>query len=200
MVKQNETKFDKKTFEEVVTSMLKGFDKETMSTGLYNHLIENAEWFKEPETISTFITHPVKNCAELIIQNVHKKSREVANIWLDYDFIESNVSKLCEQFYGSGCSVDRGRFIVKSFIKFTETKVMPEFNWKQEYTYHYPEKGTMKQWVDFADGVFELRYGLNKKYLKALKSLVDPHSSKLNDGNDGIPSEPKDLGILPTII
>ena len=170
-----EEKFDKKVFEEVVKSMLKGFDKETMSSELYAHFSENAQWFKEPETIGCFIIHPVKRVTELIIEKAHNKSRQVASIWADYDFIENNVSKLCEQFYGSGCSVDRGRFVTDCFIKFTETKVIPEFNWKQEYTYHYPEKGSMKQWIDFAEGVYELRYGLNKKYLNALMELMSVH-------------------------
>jgi len=181
-----EPKFDKEVFKQVIEDMLKGFDKETMSSGLYSHFLENSQWFKEPETISYFILHPVKRATELIIEKVHNKSRQVASIWVDYDFIEDNVSKLCEQFYGSACCVDRGRFITDCFIKFTETKIMPEFNRKQEYTYHYPEKGTIKQWIDFAEGVYELRYGLNKKYLQALKSLIDTHNSeksKLNSDN-----------------
>jgi 5-methylcytosine-specific restriction endonuclease McrA len=33
----------------------------------------------------------------------------------------------------------------------------------------------------------------------ALYRRQDKHQSKLNDGNDGIPPKPKDLGILPTI-
>lgn len=166
-----EEKFDKEIFVDLVNSMLDGFDRETMSSGLYQHFKENAQWFNEPDTIRSFILHPVNDAVELIIRNVNKKPREVANIWIEYEFIENNISRLCEKFYGSACCVDRGRFITKSFIKFKETGVMPEFNWKQEYTYHYPETGTMKQWLDFAEGVYELKYGRNEKYLKALLEL-----------------------------
>ena len=170
-----EEKFDKKVFKNLVESMLKGFDKETMSSGLYQHFLDNAEWFKEPDSINSFILYPVRRATEVIIQNIHKKSGVVASIWVEYGFIENNISKLCEQFYGSACCVDRGRFITNSFIKFKETGKMPKFDWKQEYTYHYPKIGTMKEWLDFAEGVYELRYGINKKYLKALMQLMKVH-------------------------
>ena len=172
---------DKELFKELVTSMLKSFDNETLSSGLYQHLLENVEWFKEPETINIFIMHPVKKAIELIIREVHKKSREVTNLWMDYDFIERNISELCSNFYGSACCVDRGTFITDSLIKFKETGEMKEFDWEQEYTYHYPETGTMKQWLDFAEGISELRYGLNTKYLKALSILIEEKSKKEED-------------------
>ncbi len=148
--------------------------------------LENAEWFKEPETIDCFILSKVKSATALIIENVHKKSRQVANIWVEYGFIENNVSRLCESLYGSACSVDKGRFITDKFIEFKETGKMPEFNWKQEYTYHYPETGTMKQWLDFAEGVYELRYGINKKYLKALSKLIKAKKDVFHDLNEEV--------------
>lgn len=173
-------KFDKEVFKELITNMTEGFDKEHLESPLFKHIMDNSEYLDDPDKIYTMITYPFERSLELAISTSQKQKREVTDLWLDYEFLERNVSELCSQFYGSGCSVDRGRFLVKSYIKFKTEGVMPELDWKQQYTYHYPKTGTLKQWFDFIFGVTRLRHGLNKEYLLALQELT---TSNVQDAN-----------------
>ncbi len=171
-------KFDKKAFKEVVENLIDGFDKEHLKEPIFNHIVKNSKWLDTPDHIHTMIVFPFRRCLELAINITQKQTNEVTKLWMDYNFLESNISELCSQFYGSGCSVDRGHFIVKSYIKYIKTRVMPKLDWKQEYTFHYPKKGTLKQWFNFVEGIHRLKYGLNKEYLLALHKLVEVHKVK----------------------
>ena len=173
---------DKEAIKEVIESLLDGFDKEHLANCMYKHLIEKSEYLKDPDTVKTMIIHPFIRCVELAISKTQNKSNQVVDLWMNYDFLESNVLELCSMFYGGGCSVDRGRFIVKSFIKFKETGIMPKLNWKQEYTFHYPKKGTLKQWFSFVEGVNRLQYGYNDIYLKSLMVLIKVHRKRVKHG------------------
>ena len=172
------TEKDKEKIKEVIESLIDGFDKEHLESPMYKHLIDKSEYLKDPDTMKTMIIHPFIRCVELAISKTQNKSNQVVDLWMNYDFLESNVSELCSKFYGGGCSVDRGRFIVKSFIKFKETGIMPKLNWKQEYTFHYPKKGTIKQWFSFVEGVNRLQYGYNDIYLKSLIALIKVHKRR----------------------
>lgn len=165
-------KFDKKAFKTVVTNMLDGFDKEHLESPMFKHLIKKSEWLDTPSHTQTMIVHPFRRTLELAISMSQNQSDEVTRLWLDYDFLENNVSELCSQLYGHGCCVDRGSFIVNSYIQFKVDGVIPKLDWTKEYTFHYPNTGDMKQWFAFVAGVYRLKYGINKEYLFALKTLM----------------------------
>jgi len=173
---------DKEKIKEVIESMVDGFDKEHLASPIFKHLVEKAEYLKDPDEMHTMIIYPFTRCVELAISKTQNKSNAVVDLWMNYPFLERNVSELCAKFYGGACSVDRGRFIVKSFIKFKDTGIMPKLNWKQEYTYHYPKKGTLKQWFNFVEGVNRLQYGYNDIYLKSLMVLIKAHKKKVKHG------------------
>lgn len=175
-------KFDTEALKEVITGMMDGFDKEHIESPMFQHIVDNGEYLDDPDNIYTMITHPFERCLELAIAATQKQKREVTNLWLDFSFLERNVSQLCSKLYGGGCSVDRGHFIIKSYIGFIKTGIMPKINWAREYTYHYPETGTLKQWFDFVFGVSRLKYGYNEEYLAAFYELIKAHEkSKSND-------------------
>jgi hypothetical protein len=176
------TELDKEKIKEVIESMVDGFNKEHLESPMFKHLIEKSEYLKDPDTMQTMIIYPFIKCVELAVSKTQNKSNAVVDLWMDYDFLESNVSELCAKFYGGGCSVDRGKFIVNSYIKFKETGIMPKLNWKQEYTFHYPKKGSLKQWFKFIEGINRLKYGYNDIYLKSLMELIKVHKKKVKHG------------------
>lgn len=178
-------KIDKKAMQEVIGNLTERFAQEHLDSPMFKHLIEKAEYFGNADEISTMIIYPFERCVELAISKIHEVDDSTASLWLDYDFIENNLSELCSRFYGSGCSVDRGRFLTKCYLEFKKTGVIPKFNWKQEYTFHYPKRGTMKQWLNFAEGVHRLKYGYNKEYLLALKKLIEVHEKCRKDKQKG---------------
>jgi len=181
MKKSKNKGVNKKELAKVIKSLTDSFDKENLADPMFKHILRNAEYLKDPDEMHTMILHPFIRCLELAIVHSQNKSNSVADLWVDYSFLENNISQLCSNFYGSGCSVDRGNFIVKSYIKFKEDGTIPKLDWKKEYTYHYPKKGTMKQWFNFVEGVHRLKYGYHKEYLLALKKLIEVHKKRKND-------------------
>jgi len=180
-MKKKMKKLDIKALKEVIFNLADGFDKKHIESQIFKHILDNAEYLVDPDKIHTMITFPFERCLELAISQTQNQAMDIVSLWLAYDFLETNVSKLCSQFYGRGCSVDRGRFIVKSYIKFKKTGKMPKLDWKQKYTFHYPNSGTLKQWFAFVEGVDRLRYGYNKEYLIALNELIKSHKKKQNE-------------------
>jgi len=171
-------KFDEKVSKKIVNTLLDNFDKEHLENPIFKHIVKNKKWLDNPDHVYTMIMFPFKRCLELAINMTQEQKNEVTTLWLNYEFLKRNVSELCSQFYGSGCCVDRGSFIVNSYIEYVKTGIMPKLNWKQKYTFHYPEKGTLKQWFNLVAGVHRLQYGYNKEYLLALKKIIESHKIK----------------------
>lgn len=171
-------KFDEKVFKKIVNNLLDNFDKEHLESPIFKHIVNNKKWLDNPDHVYTMIVSPFKRCVELAINMTQEQKNEVTTLWLNYQFLERNISELCNWFYGHAYCVDRGRFIVKSYIEYIKTGIMPKLNWKQQYTFHYPKKGTLKQWFSFVEVVHRLKYGCNKEYLVALKTLIDVHRFK----------------------
>ena len=189
MAKQKK-EINEKEFKDFLNSLGLSFDKEHLESPIFKHLFEHinklSKYCENPDNFYTMVFYPIKRTIELILRTKFNKSDEASHLYLDYSFLESNVSELCSKFYGTSCSVDKGRFLVKSYIKWKDTGVISKFNWKQEYTFHYPKSGTIKQWMNFIEGVSRLKYGYNREYLLALKELTEAHQKfikKLKGGN-----------------
>ncbi len=183
---KKEIKLKPKEFEEFMDNLVDSFDKEYLDSPMFKHFIENSKYLDDPDDLHTMIQFPFKRALELAIVHKLKKSKEVASIYLNYNFLETHISRLCSDLYGSACSVDRGRFIVKSYIKFKETGKMPKLDWKREYTFHYPESGTMKQWMNLVKETYSLKYGFYKGYLQATLDIAmskkhPEHLKKIKD-------------------
>ena len=185
-MKEKENKLDIEKLKEVMESMVDGFDKEHLKHPMYKHFIDNAKWLDNPDNVYTMIEHPFKRCLALAIQTTQGLNDEVVNLWLSYEFLENNISQLCNQLYGMGCSVDKGNFIVKSFIKYKKTGIMPKLDWKQKYTFHYPESCSLKQWFALVEGVDRLKYGYNKEYLLAVADIMKTHNKYLKEKNENV--------------
>ena len=184
-IKMEKEKFNEEEFKGFLNGLVDSFDKEYLESPIFKHFFENSKYLSDPDELQTMIIHPFERAVELVIQNKMGKSKEVASLYLDYAFLEDNISQICSELYGSGCSVDRGRLIVKSYIKWKETGIMPKFDWEQEYTFHYPESGTMEEWMNLVAGVERLKYGYYSEYLKALLII----KSKSNNGAKEEPIE-----------
>lgn len=161
----------KEDFKKFMETMCDGFDKEYLDSPMFKHLMENSKYLEDPRDIHCMLQYPFEKALSLAIQYKLKKSKEVANLYVGFDFLERHVSRLCSELYGSACSVDKGRFIVRSYIKYKESGDMPKLDWNQEYTYHYPESGSMEQWMKFVQEVGNLQYGIYKEFLTCLVKL-----------------------------
>ena len=122
------------------------------------------------------VLYPITRTIELVLQT--KINKKISYLYLAYDFLKNNVSELCVRLYGSACSVDKARYLVKAYINWKETGNMPVFKWGGDYVFHYPQTGTEEQWMAFIDGVQRLKYGHNKEYLLALNELMNTKEDK----------------------
>lgn len=167
------------------TSISKKASKEDKKSPVFKYISKQIKYIKDPNEFDVMALYPIRRIIKTFISTQFKEDNYLAeSIYTDYNFFESNLSELCSQFYGIGCSVDKARFLIRCAIKWKETGVMPKFDWKQKYTFHYPKTGTMKQWMNFIEGLNRLRYGYNKEYLLALNSLMLEHNKKIKNGKN----------------
>jgi hypothetical protein len=175
----------------LLTGIVSQTREEDKASPIFAHLFKSIEHLKDPNDFHVMAIYPIERVIGTFVDANFKKDNYLAReIYLNYHFFESNISQLCTQFYGSGCSVDRGRYLIRAAIKWQETGKMPMFNWKQEYTFHYPETGTPRQWMFFVSGLQRLLYGYNQEYIHALKVLiVENEKSKKKSGKNSPGSE-----------
>ena len=189
MKKTKKKEFNEEEFKTYIKRIGDKFEKEHLESPLFKHFFDNLEYFEDPDKFQTMIFHPIIKKIELVLRTKFNKQDNITSLYFDYDFLENNVSELCKQLYGLSCSVDKGRSLVKAYIRWKETGRMPKFDWQGEYVFHYPETGTEEQWMNFIDGVQRLKYGYNKEYLLALKELINAKKTK-----KVIERQKKDLG------
>jgi hypothetical protein len=174
-------------FKKFLVQLANTFEEDYKNSPIYEHFFKNHQYFEDPSKFSTMVVNPFIRVTQLILKEHFKKPDNVAYLYPDYDFLENNVSKFCEKYSGYGCSVDKGRFIVKSYFKMLETGDVPSFE-EDKYKYWCPSFGTEKQWMAFVEGISRLKYGYNEEYLVALNDLKLAHKEKMEKmkgDNDG---------------
>ena len=168
-------KFDKsmKTLLDGIVSHTREEDK---ASPVFAHLSRQIEYLKDPEDFHVMGIYPIERIAGTFVETQFKKDNYLArDIYLSYNFFAKNIASLCTSFYGFGCSVDKARFLLRAAINWKETGHLPVFNMDSEFSFHFPDTGTPKQWMDFIVGLQRLSYGYNQEYLFALMTLIKEH-------------------------
>jgi hypothetical protein len=179
-IKNKEMEKGIKNIMETIIQKAKEEDKESP---IYDFIATKKEYLSNPDTFNTMVVYRIKRIIHTFIETQFTEKNYLAQaIYMDYDFFKNNISQLCSKLYGSGCCVDRARFLLKSAIKYKEMGELPKFDWKAEYTFHYPKTATPKMWIEFIEGLYGLRYGNNEKYLIALNNIIkDYEKSKYKE-------------------
>lgn len=155
----------------VCDSLEKKNRAEDIKSPVFKSLSKNIKHLNNAEDFNILAVYPIKRIIKTFVSEKYPKNYLAQDIYLNYDFFENNLSNLCTHLYGSACCVDKARALIKFAIQWKETGILPEFDWKQKYTYHYPKTGTMEQWMNFISGLSSLLHGNNKEYLIALFNL-----------------------------
>lgn len=184
MAKKTEQAKDiEKGLKQIFESMSKKMSEEDREHPFFKFLLENQKLANDPDEFNTMIKYPIERTIHTFVKEKFQTDNHlIANVYSHYDFFERNISFLCSQMFGGACSVDRARFIVKSAIRWKESGKIPKLNWEQEYTFHYPPKGTMEEWMNFVEGLDSLIYGNNKQYLLSIQALMKSCSTKSEGG------------------
>ena len=132
---------------------------------------------KTPEDFNCFIGFKVNNCMEAIAKTLHAapaiKNTHLADfIFVNYDFLEHNIEKLCILREGSGCCADKSRHIINMFLQYSIDGVVPEFDSTVEQ-YWIPNFGDNQMWIDLCNGLYRLYYGHTEEYFKAYRALIE---------------------------
>ncbi|MFA5790733.1 MAG: hypothetical protein WC976_06705 [Caldisericia bacterium] len=171
-------KISKKNLKKGMTAIFDGIlgsmSTKAKADPLFAYLSSKKEWLGDPEDMNVMIFHDLNNIInEVVKKTLGVNDHIICNIYTDWNLFDLHVTELCSRLYGPACCADRGRFIVKSFIKYRITKKLPVFNPKPE-NYHHPETGTPKQWMAFVESIDDLKYGDPRRYLVAYKDLIMP--------------------------
>ena len=162
----------KKSMNTIFDSISKQTSKTAEEDALFVFLNNKKEWLGDPEKMNVMISHSFNNIIdEVVSRAIDNADFLVKKIYRDWNFFSRNVSGLCGDLYGGACSVDKGRFIIKSAIKWRCEGELPVFDPKPE-NYNHPETGTPKQWMELVDGLGDLKIGLPGKYLKAYSAII----------------------------
>lgn len=99
------------------------------------------------------------------VEFIFKKSRE----------IERHFRYWIEKTEGMFCCADKSRTIILRLIDFYKEGKRIEFDYAQEYTFHFPKVifKTHEEIIEFYEGVKNLNYGNPTKYLLALKKITE---------------------------
>jgi hypothetical protein len=165
---------------ELKEEMGKIFDKlcdiasdEAKENPLFSFILEQKEWFGDPEQMYIMLTNKFFNIIEECVkQTLRTDNWIVCDIFTNWSFFDNHVTKLCENLYGPMGSADKGRFIIKSYIKYKLTRELPVFDPKPE-NYHHPKTGTPQMWMNFIEGIAALQLGSPTKYFLIYQVLID---------------------------
>lgn len=143
---------------------------EARSEPIFKFLMARSEWFKDPEETHLMVIHDFnKIIKEVVKVMVPGADYIIQDIYVNWDWFDNVVTRLCKDLYGAAFSADIGRFIVKAFIKYRLTGEIQEFN---RENYWEPNTGEFSEWMDLVAGVASLRVGNVLTFAKAYAALT----------------------------
>lgn len=176
MIKSLEEPIEK-TLDSMFAGILGAANAEAQETEMFNFLIQNPDWFNEPENFYIRTRYKSDNAMEAALS--HFKDNvdwQYKAVFLQYEFYEDHVSKLCDNYEPGGACVDKARSIIKSYLKHIHDG--EKVAWKED-AWYLPKFGTQEQWFEFVESLIHLYYGKPEKYLIALKQITTLGNARL---------------------
>lgn len=159
----------KKAMTTIFDSILSNAKSEAQRNPLFEFILDNREWIGDPEEMDIMINYKFKCIIEeCVSQTYNSEDHIIKMIYTNWSLFDNNVTELTTRLEGVGCCADRGRTIVKSYIKYKITGNLPV--WGDNYG--APKIGTPLQWMNFIEGIANFYYGRPDKYLMAFKELI----------------------------
>jgi len=152
-------------------------DIDKSNLDLYKKIIENSKInnFNNYEEFFYSVLYPFDNFIEAYLKMNVSNNEDVIFIIKNSNFIENNFSNLIINKEGSACSSDKSGTIMNKLINYYKTGEKITFDYDAEYTYHLPKTifKTHEHIIMFYIGLKKLFYGDNKKYIEALKIILN---------------------------
>lgn len=165
---------EKEDLKKFLDSMLSSIGQKEIN--LYKSIIEanNINTIEDHEEFFLAILYPFEQFVSGFVRSEIANNRDVIFIIKNQNYIKNNFSRIIKQKEGSSCSSDKSRTIMMSLLNHYKTGEKIVFNYDQEYTYHLPNKvfRTHDHIIKFYEGLKNLWYGDNAKYLEALALVL----------------------------
>lgn len=142
---------------------------------LYNGIINSSSLssLDSPEDFFFSVLYPWENFISAFIQLKISSDKEVVYIYKNSEVIDRHFSRQFQKYEGSACSADKSRTVVRCLLDFFLSGEEIKFDYKQEYTYHLPNKifKTHSEILDFYKAIKDIQYGRAEKYIEEIKKL-----------------------------
>lgn len=164
-------KEDLTTFLDAFSNGIREEEKE-----LYRRVInENGiKQFNRYDEFYLAVIYPFNKFLNGFIASEISDNRDVIFLLTHSDFVERQFEEYIKFYEGSACHCDKSGTIISALIDFYKTGKRIEFDYNGEYTFHLPKKvfKTHESIVGFYEGVKNLFYGNNSKYLESILNLL----------------------------
>lgn len=145
---------------------------------LYKSILESSEIpsFKTPEEFYFTVIYPYEKFVRGFIKSEISPSHDIEFCLMHQRYLDRSFCDFFKEYEGFACSADKSRTVVKRIVEFFKTGHRIEFDYEQEYTFHLPKKvfKTHDHIMLMYEGLKNLQYGSNKKYIEALKTTILP--------------------------
>lgn len=170
----NEKNQDK--LENIISNILIKKDKKNKEE-IKNFFQKSKIDFSKPENfikVNIIIKKILNNLIENIIPNLSEKNEnknEIVFVYTNYRYLAANIESVCEKKEDDVCLTDKSRHIISIYLKYLLSGKVPKFE-PTSNTYWIPSFGTYKKWIEFCEGLYELYYGNNQKYINIYNELL----------------------------
>ena len=162
----------KETMGVIFDNLLSKASEESRNDPLYKFILDKKSWLGNPEEMYGMIVAKFYGIIqECIRESLQTNDYTIQSIFTHWAFFDDHVTILCERLYGPMGSADKGRFIVKSYIKYKLTGELPVFD-PESGNYHHPKTGTPQMWMNFIEGIASLLLGNPTEYLLIYQVLL----------------------------
>ncbi|QHW35803.1 hypothetical protein GZH47_33465 (plasmid) [Paenibacillus rhizovicinus] len=180
---------EKKEIGNVINGLFGAFEAESDA--------KNADWIRSvtqeyhyldlnnPEKFSLLLTMAVRDKADALMRHAlpsivpadlnRKLKHKVEFAFLHYDFIARHLKSIILKFEGHGCSTDKTRWLIDSYVKYIISGDLPLI---EEKKYWHPACGEVADWMAWIDTMGDLYYGNVERYALAKIKVFNSYAYK----------------------
>lgn len=171
---------------QVVNSMLDGFmrraEQEHLET-VVKIVEEHGDALMNPEHYRLYVSHKSEMMERVLVKSVLSKLQldrgiqlsidqfhKLSNVYTDYQFFESQVRRLIEEYEGHACCADKSRYLMKAYVDYIITGELPDF--ADRSPYWVPSLGSPESWMGVLARCTHLQYGQFDFFKEARDVLI----------------------------
>lgn len=172
----------KKVMDSMMEGFMRGAEEEHMET-VKAIVEENGDRILNPEHYRLFVSHKNDMMERVLMKTVLSKVQmdrciqlssdqfyKLSNVYTDYQFFESQVRRMIEDYEGHACCADKSRYLMKAYMDYIITGEVPDFGDRSKYW--MPSLGSPESWMGVLSRCANLQVGQFDYYKEARDVLI----------------------------